>query len=32
MEYIEKYLKSIYWIFGVWDEYMNDRINFYIYK
>lgn len=24
MEYTEKYLKSIFWIFGVWDDYLND--------
>ncbi len=23
MEYKEKYLKSIFWIFGVWEDYLN---------
>lgn len=23
-EYVDQYVKSIFWIFGVWDDYLND--------
>jgi len=26
MEYTEKYIKSIFWIFGVWEYYLNDNM------